>query len=144
MEEKNKHKENNEEIIKVKLKTGEEKSKLINYEENEKKYAELVSMTNKGTCIDLFRFLPNFITQNQNPDEPEVPKIVSNKQFIKLKLKRFSRQIVVQKISFAISLKALKGVTMIKAILRKYQLRRELFIFDIEEGGQVFIPYELS
>jgi phage pi2 protein 07 len=41
-------------------------------------------------------------------------------------------------------LKALKGVTMIKAILRKYQLRKELFLFDIEEGGQVFIPYELS
>ncbi len=68
---------------------------MINYELNEKKFAELVSMTNKGTCIDLFRFLPNFITSNQNPDEPEVPKIVSNKQFIKLKLKRFSRQIVV-------------------------------------------------
>jgi hypothetical protein len=52
---------------------------LINYELNEKKFAELVSMTNKGTCIDLFRFLPNFITSNQNPDEPEAPKIVSNK-----------------------------------------------------------------
>lgn len=64
MDKKNKHKKNNEEIIKVKTKTGEEKTKLINYEENEKKFAELVSMTNKGTCIDLFRFLPNFITSN--------------------------------------------------------------------------------
>ena len=62
MDEKNKNKKKNEETIKVKTKTGEEKSKLINYEVNEKKYAELVSMTNKGTCIDLFRFLPNFIT----------------------------------------------------------------------------------
>jgi hypothetical protein len=62
MVEKNKDKKNEEEIIKVKTKTGEEKTKLINYEENEKKFAELVSMTNKGTCIDLFRFLPNFIS----------------------------------------------------------------------------------
>ena len=68
MVEKNKDKKNEEEIIKVKTKTGEEKTKLINYEENEKKFAELVSMTNKGTCIDLFRFLPNFISQNNSID----------------------------------------------------------------------------
>jgi hypothetical protein len=33
---------------------------------------------------------------------------------------------------------------LLKAILRKIQIVRELFLFDIEEGSQVFIPYQLS
>jgi hypothetical protein len=46
--------------------------------------------------------------------------------------------------NFAIALNGLNGIVLLKAILKKIQIVRELFLFDIEEGSQVFIPYQLS
>lgn len=48
------------------------------------------------------------------------------------------------KISLLIKLKAVRGVLMIKTILRRIKLAKFLFIQEIEQGQEVFIPYQLS
>ena len=39
---------------------------------------------------------------------------------------------------------ALNGVFLIMALLKKIELTREMFMHEIEEGNEVYIPYELS
>lgn len=41
-------------------------------------------------------------------------------------------------------LRSLKGILFIKAILKKIELVKELFILELETGKEVFIPNELS
>ena len=43
-----------------------------------------------------------------------------------------------------INLKALRGIMMLNAMLRKIQLQKELFVLDIEDGNEIYIPSALS
>jgi hypothetical protein len=43
-----------------------------------------------------------------------------------------------------INLKALRGIMMLNAMLRKIQLQKELFVLDIEDGNEIYIPSTLS
>ena len=43
-----------------------------------------------------------------------------------------------------INLKALKGVIMLNAMLKKIQLQKELFVLDIEDGNEIYIPSSLT
>ena len=42
------------------------------------------------------------------------------------------------------NLRAVKNVTFLKVILKKIRLAKELFLIDIEQGHESFIPKELS
>lgn len=44
----------------------------------------------------------------------------------------------------AVGLKGIHGISLIRSLLRKIQIVKELFIFDVEQGQEVFIPKELS
>ena len=43
-----------------------------------------------------------------------------------------------------INLKALKGIIMLNAMLKKIQLQKELFVLDIEDGNEIYIPSSLT
>lgn len=47
------------------------------------------------------------------------------------------------KLKMILSLGALTGVFYVRALLKKIQLAKEIFVQDIEEGQAVFIPKEL-
>lgn len=44
----------------------------------------------------------------------------------------------------AVKLKAISGISLLRCLLRRIQIVKELFIIDIEQGQEVFIPKELS
>ena len=51
---------------------------------------------------------------------------------------------IFRKINLVINMKAISGVIFLRALLKKIDLARDLFIMDIEEGQEVFIPKDLS
>ena len=47
-------------------------------------------------------------------------------------------------LKFLVNMKALHGVFMLKALLAKMQVAKQLFILEIEQGHEAYIPNELS
>ena len=43
-----------------------------------------------------------------------------------------------------INLKALKGIIMLNAMLKRIKLQKELFVLDIEDGNEIYIPSALT
>jgi hypothetical protein len=56
---------------------------------------------------------------------------------------KLSKLEIIRKISLLTYLMAIDGILYIKLRLKQIQLIKELFIQDIEEGNEVFIPTEL-
>lgn len=70
------------------------------------------------------------------------PKIEGTRVQLKYKYKKYMQQY--KKIELIIQLKAVNGPNLLKCILKKYALAKELFIQEIENGNEVYIPKELS
>ena len=49
-----------------------------------------------------------------------------------------------QKINLILSLNALNGLLYLKLLLKKFQMAKKLFVMDIEQGQEVFIPSDFS
>jgi hypothetical protein len=49
-------------------------------------------------------------------------KTVNNRKFIRIKLKKFSKEVILEKLTFAISLKCLDGLAIIKAIMSRIEI----------------------
>ena len=49
-----------------------------------------------------------------------------------------------QKLKLVINLKALKGVLMLKALITKIKFAKQLFVLEIEQMKEAYIPNELS
>ena len=43
-----------------------------------------------------------------------------------------------------LGVKTFKGILFVEILLQKYQLLKELFLFEIEDGRATFIPKDLS
>ena len=70
------------------------KEKKIDTENNKMKAAELKNITIKGRCIDLFKYLANEQPDTGHSDEPQIIQTVNNRKFIRIKLKKFSREVM--------------------------------------------------
>ena len=62
---------------------------------------------------------------------------------LKFKYKVNGLKIQMVKLKMVLSIGALWGVFYVRALLKKIQLAKEIFVQDIEEGHAVFIPREL-
>ena len=51
---------------------------------------------------------------------------------------------ILLKLSMMLSLKCLRGDLYIPALLEKIKLTKEVFIYDVEQGTEVFIPCALT
>ena len=47
-------------------------------------------------------------------------------------------------LTLILNLKSLKGIMRVKALLLKIELAKKLFVFDISDGDEMFIPKDLS
>ena len=70
------------------------------------------------------------------------PKIERKRVQLKYKHKEYIKQY--KKIELIIQLKAVKGPNLLKCILKKHTLAKDLFIQEIELGSEVYITKELS
>jgi hypothetical protein len=49
-------------------------------------------------------------------------KSVNNRKFIRIKLKKFSKEVILKKLTFVIQMKCLDGLAMIKAIMSRIEI----------------------
>ena len=47
-------------------------------------------------------------------------------------------------VNLIIKLKSIKGSVYLYSLIKREEIVKELFIMDIEEGGEVFIPLEMN
>ena len=51
---------------------------------------------------------------------------------------------MIMKLNMVLNMRAVQGVLMLKTILRRINVSRELFILRLEYGDDVFIPKDMS
>ncbi len=42
-----------------------------------------------------------------------------------------------------LSIKAVAGILYVRSLIKRSQLQKTLFVSEVEEGGEIFIPKEL-
>ena len=65
-------------------------------------------------------------------------------QHIRKKYKRCCKKTILNNIKLLINMKAICGILYIKALIHRQELSKYLFIHEIEQGQEVYIPIELS
>lgn len=51
---------------------------------------------------------------------------------------------IILKLQMILGVKGLKGILYVQILLQKIRMSRQLFLYDIEEGKEAFIPKDLS
>mmetsp|Transcript_32321 Transcript_32321/g.49476 ORF Transcript_32321/g.49476 Transcript_32321/m.49476 type:complete len:294 (+) Transcript_32321:729-1610(+) len=115
-------------------KNGIVRTKRIDLQETNEFMNQIQQVTNKNKCFDIFNNIRRGTSLSKQ----------NNKKFIKTKFERNFKEIIIRKIKLIIGLKVMSGITFVRAIMKKIDLQKELFIMDIEEGLEVYIPTELS
>ena len=63
---------------------------------------------------------------------------------IEYKKQKYIQNALFEKIKLVLNLKAVDRILYIKLLLKKIELAKSLFILEIEQGEEVYIPPELS
>ena len=93
---------------------------MIDEDENEIKNKKIKMIANKDKCLDIFH-------------EKRIgnSKSASKKKFIRIKFQRAFKEALLKKINLIIGMKCISGVTFLKAMLKKIDLAKDLFILNI-------------
>ena len=94
-------------------------------------------MFDKNKCWDIFQD-----AKIDNDLRIYEEKTIENKIAYKFKLSQ--RQDAYLKLKLLMSLRAIKGELYLQVALRCIRLAKEIFMIEVEEGKEVFIPQELS
>ena len=111
-------------------------------EENQKKKIQTVNLMLKKNFNEMF--------DNTQQKKQKERDIVCDDSAIKLKkalqdqLTRNQKTMIIQKFRMILGVKSFKGILFVEILLQKYQLLKELFLFEIEDGHETFIPKDLS
>lgn len=89
------------------------------------------AIKNKQTSLDLF-------AQNEMGQDLDFTRLVS------YKTKKLPKSEVYNNLKIIINLKMVNKNLFIKLALRKIKIAKEIFILDLEQGQEVFIPKEFS
>ena len=119
-------------------KKGSKKAKMIKIdEEQHEQFSKVIKkMTDKNNCYDLFQ---NAIVGNR--------RMFEEKPVIKMLRYKFDRRNLMNmygKLRLIISLRAVEGELFILLLLQSIKLAKEIFVLEIEQGLETFIPPELS
>lgn len=98
-------------------------------------------ITDKNKCIDIFRDVEVMINKNETQMMYE-PK--SEQKFLYQKMKRTGDSNLYDTLALILNLKSLIGILHVKAMLIKIEQAKKLFILDMSDGCEVFIPKDLS
>ena len=114
------------------VKRGKAEWRVIDSNKNKFNVDYVQNCTNRNKCNHIF-------------NEQRMGKLDGKyKQFVKAKFQRKLKEVILNKINLILSLRAVTGLVYLKVMLEKIQLARQLFIADMQEGGEVYIPKELS
>lgn len=128
------------ELITVRTKDGKTKAVKIDPEMNEVHAANIRIIADKENCLDIFRDVMTVLADKEQDGHSKT----NERKFLKDKISRNSREKTIIKLNMVIKLRAINGIAYLRCLLRKIQIAKELFILEIEQGAEVFIPKELS
>ena len=69
---------------------------------------------------------------------------IQSRKHIKQRMKKNVWEILFWKLKMVINLKAVSGLCYIMVALKKIDIVKKIFIVEIEDGNEVYIPKELS
>jgi hypothetical protein len=90
---------------------------------------------NKNNCFDIFK--------NTKLDGEHIYEPMLNRQRLSLKLQKAVLSRHYQKIALIIRLKAVDRILLIRARLKLIELATNIFMLDVQQGQESFIPKEL-
>ena len=93
-------------------------------------------MKDKSKCVDMFVKLQ--LDGNHVYDQQ--PQI----DLIEFKSKKLKLEKIINKIKFIKGFNILKGEMYNFLLLRLIEVQKELFVLDVEQGNEIFIPKSLS
>ena len=93
-------------------------------------------MVDKTTCFDIF--------YNAQIDGKRMTEKLSNHKKLNFKLERKHLKKQLSTLNMLQSIKTFSGVFLIMAILKRIEISKKLFLIDIEQGREVFIPTDLQ
>lgn len=79
----------------------------------------------------------------QDEPEEEIGLVLELQDIINAQFRHVKYRDFFQKLNLVLNLKSLNGIHLLKLILFKIQMRKEIFQFEIEEDMEALIPREL-
>lgn len=101
----------------------------------------LIKMTQKDRVSDYFK--DTIIETNKGQSFPLYVQKSASK-FIKEKRQKTFLHTLISRYRLIIGLKCQKNLLFIKCLLEKIEITKKLFLLEIQDGGEVFIPKDLS
>ena len=119
----------------------------IDKDKNDSATEELALLLNKNKVCEIFRDIDKILDQMTNKEDDGQEKIKQKENpllYCKKKYQRISKFTILSNLRLLINVKAICGVLYIKALIKRTELAKYLFVHEIEYGGEVYIPNELS
>ena len=85
-----------------------------------------------------------FMFNDYGDDGQHIFQTKNYKKMIEYKKSKYIQNALFEKIKLVLNLKAVSKILYIKLLLKKIDLAKSLFILEIEQGEEVFIPPEIS
>ena len=60
------------------------------------------------------------------------------------KFKRTAKFRILENVRLLINIKAISGILYVKTLIKRVELAKYLFVFEVEYGQEVYIPHELN
>lgn len=98
----------------------------------------ILALIDKDKADELFMF-NNFGESGQ-----QLFQTKNYKKVIEYKKNKYITTAMFEKIKLVLNLKGVDRILYIKLLLKKIDLAKKLFILEIEQGDEVFIPAEIS
>ena len=124
-------KNNCETITYVDKVTNETRVKTLDDEQMRNNITMIQGLINKGNADEIFEKKAGGITGN-----------ISKK--VKSKRKKLELTQTINKMKIVINMKIVKPYYLLKVMIQKIQIAKDILIFEIQSGEEVFIPKELS
>ena len=95
----------------------------------------------KNKCIDIFR---NAVLYDKEGNPFKMYEVKSHKKFLEVKMQKAQLSLNIRKIQLVLGLNCAQGMMFVKVLLKKINLVKDLFLTEIEQGNEVYIPKDLS
>lgn len=86
----------------------------------------------------------NDSSDKQGDGQEKIGPAVNHANFVHLKTLRVKMQNILMCVNLINKLRAVHGCIYLHSLIKREELVKQLFIMDVEEGGEILIPRELS
>lgn len=107
----------------------------------------LSSVFNKNKCCDIFMNIRKIVNDGDakaGDGQEKIGPAVNHASYVHLKTLRVKKQNILMCLNLINKLRAVHGCIYLYSLIKREELVKQLFIMDVEEGGEILIPGEMS